>query len=162
MSRSLRLGVAGVCLFAGFLAAQDSGVTPKEELDRMQGKWLLAGGETDGTKLNDLVIRALGRSLTIKGDRFVATIFEGRSRAAGDYVDETQNGGILKIDPARDPREIDLAYDSGPLKGQARKGIYRWEGDRLVICLRVKGTDRPREFKTQKGDDLSLDVFKKP
>lgn len=30
---------------------------------------------------------------------------------------------------------VSFIYDSGPLAGETRKGIYRWEKDKLVICV---------------------------
>jgi len=128
---------------------------------QLQGTWVVAASESDGEKSAAKVIRALGQSLTIKGNKFQETIFKGRSKDRGDLVDETRNGGTLKINPASKPREIDFIYDLGPLAGKRRKGIYRWEKDRLVVCINTDGGDRPQEFKTQKGDKTDLSVYRR-
>lgn len=42
-----------------------------------------------------------------------------------------------------------------------RKVIYRWEKDRLVVCVNTDGGDRPQEFKTKKGDKTDLSVYRR-
>jgi len=128
---------------------------------QLQGIWALVESELDGEKSGARVIRALGQSLTIKGNKFQETIFKGRSKDRGDFVDETRNGGTLKINSASSPKEIDFIYDSGPLAGETRKGIYRWEKGKLVICVSSDGADRPQKFKTQKGDKVGINFYRR-
>lgn len=128
---------------------------------QFQGTWTLVASELDGEKSDARVIRALGQSLAIKENKFQETIFKGRSKDRGDFVDETRNGGTLKINPDSSPKEIDFIYNSGPLAGKTRKGIYRWEKDKLVICVSTDGTNRPQEFKTQKGDNIDISVYRR-
>ncbi len=41
--------------------------------------------------------------------------------------------------------------------GDTMRGIYRLDGDKLVICVGIGGGDRPTEFKTTKDDQAFLD-----
>jgi len=128
---------------------------------QLQGTWALVESELGGEKSGALVIRALAQSLVIKGNKFTDTIFKGRSKDRGDFVDEARNGGTLEINPNSNPREIDFIYDSGPLAGKTRKGIYRLEKGKLVVCVSDDGVNRPREFKTQKGDKAGISFYRR-
>ena len=60
------------------------------------------------------------------------------------------------IDPAKQPKTLDIEYLGGPLKGQKQYGIYKTDGDRFTVFSTSPGgkpEDRPREFdsKTAKG-----------
>jgi uncharacterized protein (TIGR03067 family) len=134
----------------------------KKELDKFQGKWLLVDSEIDGHRSGERVVNALEQSLAVKGDRFTATIFEGQSKAKGNVLDESKSGGTLKINATPDPKEVDFAYDSGPMAKKTRKGIYRWEDERLILCVGGDGGVRPKEFKTgTKAGGVTLKTFKK-
>jgi uncharacterized protein (TIGR03067 family) len=86
--------------------------------------------------------------------------------AGGKLTQSPQPGGgmaltyAVKLDPAKDPKEIDLAAEIGGRKVVLR-GIYRVEKGRLTICLGVAAGDakvveseRPGEFKADKNVQL--------
>jgi uncharacterized protein (TIGR03067 family) len=51
------------------------------------------------------------------------------------------------IDPAKKPKQIDIATDETGGKLELR-GIYEFKGDNLTICLFAAPAERPSEFKT--------------
>jgi uncharacterized protein (TIGR03067 family) len=68
-----------------------------------------------------------------------------------------------KIDASTDPKIIDLTKLKDPEKDQMLEGIYKFDGEMLVICLWTgEGTKaRPSEFATKAGDNFVLVVLKR-
>jgi len=69
----------------------------------------------------------------------------------------------VKIDPAAKPHStVDLAIEEGPdgSQGKDSKGIYKFDGEKLVLCVSLPGKDRPKEFE-QSPDEAYLFVLKK-
>jgi uncharacterized protein (TIGR03067 family) len=117
------------------LAAADPAPDAKQEADKLQGEWTMVSLETRGRKSTDEAVK--GYRLTIRGDRWEVT--RGGAAAGGDIT--------FKLDPSKDPKEIDLVTKSRGAESVSR-GIYKLEGDTLTLC-RTQGTaDRPKEFKT--------------
>lgn len=68
-----------------------------------------------------------------------------------------------KIDASTDPKIIDLTKLEDPEKDQVLEGIYKFDGEMLVICLWTgQGTKaRPSEFSTKAGDNFVMVVLKR-
>jgi uncharacterized protein (TIGR03067 family) len=57
------------------------------------------------------------------------------------------------------PRRIALEYDrNGPAKGLAQKGVYKFVGDALVICV---ADPCPTDFALPKGSGRVLTVYRR-
>jgi uncharacterized protein (TIGR03067 family) len=179
---ALLCGTLGVALAAP--ADEPKGKAGQQELDRFQGTWELVYYETNGRVVLETSLKASTRTLTVAGDRFTMTWNEGKSRNPEDwkkgktpsYVDEVRKSGTIKLDPSADPKAIDLTYDRGEreadpwdLEGKTRRGIYRWEGDKLVVCLGgwhgSYAGERPTQFRTAtveaKALGASIETFGK-
>jgi RNA polymerase sigma factor (sigma-70 family) len=68
-------------------------------------------------------------------------------------------GGSYKADPAKDPRELDLTFDSGPSAGKTVHSIYALDSNRLKLCGGHPDGERPTEFVSGEGTDTVLMVF---
>lgn len=68
-----------------------------------------------------------------------------------------------KLDASTDPRIIDLTKLKDPEKDQILEGIYKFDGEMLVICLwtGMGAKARPTEFATKAGDNFVLVVLKR-
>lgn len=118
----------------------------------VQGEWVIASVETpdeDGRKapaeLKDILI-------VVKGNRITATHAKEKGGVAA----------LFALDPTKNPKEVDapeVFVTEGheeramPMPG---RGIYKFEGDELVIALAVsmgkdKDLPRPTEFKAKAG-----------
>ena len=49
--------------------------------------------------------------------------------------DQPAEEGAIRLDPEADPRAFDFTATAGPQTGTTAQGIYRVDGDRLVMCL---------------------------
>ena len=67
----------------------------------------------------------------------------------------TISHGTFSLDPTKTPPAIDFAESSGV----AVYGIYRFEGDRLIICQRE--LERPTEFESLEGQSRCLVVLER-
>ena len=69
--------------------------------------------------------------------------------------------GTFTADHAAKPMAFDLIAKSGPLKGQAFRGIYKVDGDMLTLCFSWPPIDRPVEFSSRPNSTVVLAVFKR-
>jgi uncharacterized protein (TIGR03067 family) len=115
------------------LAGDPSTDRVKEELKAFQGEWEVEWIETDGV-----------RQEWRKG----VLAFRGKQRLTRKYEEqEYKKGGSFEIDPAGDPKVIDL------INGDDRKeGIYKIDGDTMYWCVyEGPGKQRPLEFRADAG-----------
>jgi uncharacterized protein (TIGR03067 family) len=124
---------------------------PTKELDKLQGTWVLVGGEEKGTVLTEEDARKERESIAIKGDRFTIT----RGDARGNCT--------IRLDPSKKPAHMDIVFteEAGEFKGKANHAIYRLDGDRLTICVSRKfkpnkPEERPERFTTRREDNKNL------
>lgn len=118
----------------------------KEEMARLQGTW------------TSIAFEAAGMSFETKDD-------PKRSEAKITITDNSyQRGdqGSFKIDPAKNPKQIDFMPTDGQFRGKTLLGIYSLDNDILKICESApsKGT-RPTEFKTAPGSGTVLFTYKR-
>jgi uncharacterized protein (TIGR03067 family) len=137
--------LCGLSSLAGPVRAADAA---REELARLQGTWVMTALEINGEKLPAEKFQST--KLEITGDRYITDTGRGRHEAT------------LKLDPAKDPRTIDMTFADGPNKGDTAEGIYKLEGDTLTICRpRLPPQPRPTEFSTKPGTDRFIVVWKR-
>jgi uncharacterized protein (TIGR03067 family) len=122
--------------------------TAKADLERLQGTWELVSMEMGDREVPAEEIK--GFTLVIKDDQ--ATLSDGKGR--------TQEA-VLKLDPAKDPKEIDMAVNEDG-KDEVHKGIYKLKGDTLTLCKSHPPDERPGAFGTKEGSKWpAVFVFKK-
>jgi len=74
--------------------------------------------------------------------------------------DKERDSMTFTFDPKRDPPEIDLNEPRGGMKSEAMKGIYKIDGDSLLLCLSRHG-ERPKEFASPAGSDSIFITLKR-
>jgi uncharacterized protein (TIGR03067 family) len=122
----------------------------KDDKDRLQGQWLVESFEPFKGDPKIIPRNAL-RGITFTGNNF----HQDRLPKEGDPAK-----GTFKLDETANPRQIEF-FD--PEYGSFF-GIYRFDGDRLVMCYGEKpGRDgRPTDFKVSKGSVIVFIRATKP
>jgi uncharacterized protein (TIGR03067 family) len=115
---------------------------PKTDQELIEGIWLIIGLETNGKTEPEQNHK--GNTLTFTKDK--ATLKEGK---------HTPIEFVSSIDPAKSPKTIDLTA-----KTVAIRGIYKFEGEELVLCLSI-GANRPTEFATKPGSETEIFTLKR-
>ena len=70
-------------------------------------------------------------------------------------------GGTIEIDETRKPKAFDLVFTKGHASGIRNVGIYKFEGDRWIICLATRGPTRPRNFATAADSGIALETLER-
>jgi len=132
---------------------------------------LLSCGMIAADEKSDADLKAIGGtwtpvSLEIAGEMRDATNEPGALPATfkdGKVLLNNEEIFTYKLDASTDPKIIDLAKLQDPDKDQVLEGIYKFEGEMLVICLWTgQGTKaRPAEFSTKAGDNFVLVTLKR-
>ena len=118
------------------------GDDPKKKDDGIDWVWLPESAEMAGQKFPDEVRKAL--RLEVKGDQYTA------------FVGMNPDRGTCKLDPSAKPKALDIIGTDGPNKGKTLRGIYKFDGDKLIYCIAGSGLERPKEFASPEGSKLRL------
>jgi len=138
-----------VILMAGLLAGADSSTQAetKTDQDGIQGTWQGVSAEKQGQKAPEERVKAI--QMIISADRF---IFKR---------DDQTHVARYRIDPTRNPKQIDVIPADGSGKGKTSVGIYKLEGDTLTLCTSPPGEPRPTEFASGPKSRESLIVLRR-
>ncbi len=124
--------------FILMIAADEPANDSKMELNKLQGEWTMVSMEKKGKRFPDEAIK-----LAVKGDQWTFTPRNGKKSTA-----------IVQMDPSKNPRSIDLAFEVSGKKILSR-GIYELKSDTLTLCYTRGNTPRPDQFKTtERGEFL--------
>jgi uncharacterized protein (TIGR03067 family) len=130
-------------LLLGAPAPKD-GRTPT---DPPSGEWEVLKREDDGSVIYDNKDRPTDRTMRLEASKLVL-VFRGkfpREQRAAYY----KNGEAF---------EIDLSPDDPP---SVTRGIWKLDGDTLLICLGVPGGNRPTDFTAPGGSKRTLWTLKR-
>jgi RNA polymerase sigma factor (sigma-70 family) len=140
-------GVGAAAVVPRALAVADDATTAEAELKKLQGTWLISTFERAGEKKE-----AMGNEeqLRIEGETF--------SLWHNGHVEE---GGRIKLDPSKNPKEIDFQFQEGRRDGKTDLAIYAWDGTNLKLCFVREGAEHPADFTTKPGDQRVLLIMKR-
>jgi uncharacterized protein (TIGR03067 family) len=137
--------VALFTLLVGSRAIADDQAV-KDELKRHEGTWSVTSSIYDGEAASEDLVRSIKRIVE-------------KDHAVWERDGKRFAGTTLEVDPAREPRTIDVIPDGGPNRGERVLGIYKIEGDKLTICMAGPGKPRPKVFQADKGSGCTLRTF---
>jgi uncharacterized protein (TIGR03067 family) len=118
-----------------FTLVRGDDAAPSGDLAKLQGSWTAKVGPEENIPIT---LEVRDRKVTIKGTR-------------PDGQDFTLSGEI-KVDDKASPKTVDWVKFTNAQGDEvpANLGIYKLDGDSLVVCSGGPGNERPTEFK--KGD----------
>ncbi len=119
----------------------------QEDGKMIEGTWLPVEAELSGQKFPDEYLKTM--KLTMTDGRYTVKV--------GEVLDK----GIYKLDPAVEPKAIDISGEEGPNKGKAFPAIYALIGDSLRICYDLEGRKRPTAFKTENNTQQFLVTYRR-
>jgi uncharacterized protein (TIGR03067 family) len=132
----------------GLVRAGDAQDAARKEMSRLEGKWSMVSGKSDGREMPKELVKT------------------GRRVAKGGETTVEVGGRVLfkarfRIDPAKKPKAIDYTMTEGPTKGKTQLGIYELDGDTVKFCFAAPGKERPTEFTADEGSQRTLSVWKR-
>jgi uncharacterized protein (TIGR03067 family) len=120
----------------------------KKDLDQLQGDWIMAALEVNG--VNVAPDKLEGSVLTIKDDGYAVKRKDTTTRCK------------ITLDPAKDPKEIDMLFLDGDNKDRTQKGIYKITGDTFQFVRGISpDQNRPRDFATWPETNYFMVTWKK-
>jgi RNA polymerase sigma-70 factor (ECF subfamily) len=123
-------------------AAADDAAKVKAELKKFQGNWVDIYAEKAGKKQEEV------------GDHELK--FDGETFGVADHG-RVQEKGTFKLDPSKNPKEIDLRIRDRNDEEKTGLGIYTWDGENLKFCWGEPGGEkRPTDFTTRDGGVLVI------
>jgi uncharacterized protein (TIGR03067 family) len=71
--------------------------------------------------------------------------------------DKKIESGKIKIDAAKSPATIDFEIDEGMDKGKTQLGIFKLDGNRLILAVGKAGSaTRPKNFENMKDGEVTF------
>ncbi len=135
---------AAMCIVAiGVALAGDAAA----ERNMLEGSWKVVSGQQGGKKLGEKWLRPH----EFKGDKLTL----GTTGLEYDFT----------LDPAKDPKEIDvkggfnLQGEFVPKAKGGMKGIYKLKGDKLTMSFALPGKPRPTTLESVAGDESMVFVL---
>lgn len=140
----LTLDICGLILGAGLAVA---GALPAAAQSALDGNWVATKAETNGVASPGVV----GNRLLLYGRRFEIKSKDSKALYAGR----------ARIDPSAKPAAIDFLHTFGALNGKTWAGIYKRDGDTLIVCDNAAdlGKGRPTAFEAPRGSGYVLITF---
>ena len=135
-------------LIALLLTQADAAEQAKKDLQKLQGAWTMSGLEVNGQDVN--LEKLQGTTLTVKGDKYVVKV-----------KDQTLTC-VIRLDPGKDLRTIDMIFSEPGAADKVHKGIYKFDGDTFKIARGLNpDQERPGQFATWPGTNYFVVTWKK-
>ncbi|MEM7393911.1 MAG: TIGR03067 domain-containing protein [Verrucomicrobiota bacterium] len=139
-------------LYAFFLfsAASITGAEEKtgSDLKKLQGIWYPESAHLAGQPLDAAVLEMT--KLILRYTNYVMVV-----------NNDTGDQGVFKIGEDKSPKQMELIGTAGPNKGKSFPCIYKFEGDKLLICYGLDAATRPKDFKSRAGTLDCLITYRK-
>ena len=116
------------------LGAADDAAKVKVELKKFQGTWV------------EVYVEKAGQKREPDGEHQLK--FDGETFSLADHGD-VEETGTIKLNPSKNPMEIDLRFQDRNHEEKTVLGIYTWDGENLKLCWGEPGeATRPTDFTT--------------
>jgi uncharacterized protein (TIGR03067 family) len=154
MFRTFAVALFALLVFAAApLTADDKAADKPEDvnkadLEKLQGKWIVAKGEAGGQELPKEFLTSI--VLTFDGEKYTV---EG--------TPDGKQSGEIKIDGTKEIKEMTVEPKEGPNAGMPTKTIYKFDEEKLIVCYDLSNAGFPKEFKAAEGDPYLLITYER-
>lgn len=134
----MRLGLAFALLLLplAFAGARDDAKKDDKKSDSLAGTWTVTKFEADGQPGG-----MIDSTLSFKDGKYSVRI--GKQ--------EVENGEY-KVDLEKKPAHLDFDIKSGNDEGKKQPGLFKIDGDKLIVALAMPGAEkRPEKLESGKG-----------
>ena len=123
---------------------------PKPDAKAIQGTWEAVEAKIDGKPAPEEMRKA------------VELKFDGEKLFLKTSMSPTQEASF-KLDATKNPKTLDMIGVDDKVKGEKVLAIYELTGDKLRVCapMTPNSPNRPTEFKSSRGSQVSLTVLKR-
>jgi uncharacterized protein (TIGR03067 family) len=132
----------------GLLGADSEPELVKREHKRLEATWRVVRAEVGGTAIPAKEYREL--RMVFKGDGFTAR-----------RGDEEPQEGSFRVNPAKNPKEMDITRGKDPARQHKQIAIYQLTGELLTICSCDANGERPTSFDTREHPTWTLMVLRR-
>ena len=139
-----------ICVAGAILIAGTGDPTTKAEIEKMQGTWLVVKQVADGRDASQKELADADIKLIVK-DLSYTVIFGGKKLTEGK----------LNVVASKSPTQLDATDSDGPLKGQARPAIYKFENNLWIVNFGKAGQVRPTDFTSKEGSNRLMLTYQK-
>ncbi len=115
---------------------------PKKELEKLKGKWQAVEMEFAGEAIPEDGAKRFGMEFTADKVTMKGKLAAG---GAGFLIRDGEETYAFKIDPSKKKAEMDIEIK----ENEPAKGIYKFDGDTLIVCIDYSRSDRPTDFATK-------------
>ena len=142
----MKLRWALLLITSFLLGAAEADKKETRDQEAIQGTWKVVGLRLEGQEILGDSVKEM--KLVIKGDTM---------RPEGDFPEQEKYGKFtFKLDPTTTPKIFDCTLAAGDDKGMVLEGIYQLERDKLKLCVRLIGKERPGKLAAEAGSGLVL------
>ena len=142
------LALAGAAIPAP--VPQPPKATPESELAQLTGRWKVVSRVSAG---EETVVPQPGAR--------EAMLWFTKAGTFGWEPGDDEMGKIIRIDPTKNPKEIDNLFTASGYKDKVQKGLYKLDGGTFTDCCTKPGEARPTEFKSTKENGYEIMVIKR-
>jgi uncharacterized protein (TIGR03067 family) len=103
-----------------------------DDLKLLAGSWKPTAADLGGNKIDAMVLEKA--SFTVEGEKYSVSV--------NDFTEK----GTFKLDPKKEPRQLDFFPTEGNNNGKTFLCVYKIDGDVLTICYSLDGSTRPENF----------------
>jgi uncharacterized protein (TIGR03067 family) len=138
---------AGTLSLLLWLGADVKSEAYRQDLEMLQGTWTVVSMEMDGKFLPEE--RRKKTKVTVQGEKFTF-----------DTGDDSHEG-LYKIDPSKDPKELNIVVTRGDEKGKVYLAIYKFEDGKMIQGMRLDNKERPKQFTGKAGTGCALEIWER-
>ena len=72
---------------------------------------------------------------------------------------DDSHGGLYKLDPSKDPKEVNIVITEGDEKGKVYLVVYQFEDGKMIQCMELSNKGRPKTFTGKIGSGCALEIW---